>query len=244
MTTITLLCLPYAGGNSTVYRGWQEQMPDWVRVVPLHMPARGVRLRIPPISDWPSLMRTLSQDAADAVSDGAYAIFGHSLGALVGLELAHALHQRVGRAPAWLGVSACTAPARREWEDKWLDCPAQELLDEMRALSGTSDEVLGNTELMELVLPMIRADFHLSGTYRPPSRPPLPSAMLAVTGTLDEELAEEPGRVEAWAGEVSGPFELETLEAGHFFIDTHRDALIARVVKSLTRHLHMGRVAA
>jgi len=237
MPSLTLFCLPYAGASAAIYRAWSGAVPQWLRVVPLNMPARGVRMRDAPVFDWPPLIDMLEQEAAGYLGEGPYALFGHSLGALVALELGHALHARTGQPPVWLGVSACIAPARREREEKWRTCSKQDLLAEMRALKGTADELLDSEELMDLVMPMIRADFHLSASYARRQRPPLPSAMLALAGSLDEKVSGDPDNISAWAEEVAGPFESQMIAAGHFFVDSHRNQVINRLTASIARHL-------
>lgn len=235
MLPLTLFALPYAGGSSAIYRRWADKLPEWVRFVPLHMPGRGVRARMAPIHEWRPLLDLLVQDVR-AYLDRPYAIFGHSMGALLGAELAYELRQRYRLAPIWLGVSACIAPAKRKRETHWLNCSHDELMEEVGSLNGTAPAILENEDFMALVAPVLRADFHLCGTHVRRALPPLSCPILALGGTKDDEIMEEPDNLSAWALETSGPFDLQMLDADHFYINTHQDEVIARVAASLARH--------
>lgn len=232
MARVTLFCLPYAGAGAAVYRDWQGRLPDWIKLVPLHLPGRGVRYGQPAISQWPALMDLLISDMRPHLASP-FAIFGHSMGALVGYELAHTLRDRLQRQPVWLGASACTAPSRRDLELKWLSCPEDELIEELESLQGTPLELLENRELMDLVLPVVRADFHLCGSYRPERRPALTCPMLVLGGTEDE-LSQEPLNLQAWSKETSAAFRLEMFDGDHFFINSHRNAVLDLVARSLS----------
>lgn len=234
---LTLFCLPYAGGSAAIYREWAPRLPSWINLIPMHMPGRGVRQRMKPTHRWPELLDLLVEDAQPFITRP-FAIFGHSMGALVGIELAHALRERHGLSPVWFGASACRAPSRREQELHWLTCPESEFLDEVRSLKGMPDELLENREFMDFVLPFLRADFHLCGSYGYRQRDPLDCAMLVLGGEQDTEMAEDSRNLSAWARETTGPYEQTEIDAGHFFINTHRDRVIDRVVESLARAFH------
>lgn len=233
-STVTLFCLPYAGGNAAIYREWPSRLPAWIRLVPLHIPGRGLRHNMQPMHRWPELLALLAEDMRPHLSEP-FAIFGHSMGALIGIELAHAIRARYGVSPVWFGASACTAPTRRERELHWLSCPDEEFIDEVRSLNGMPDELLENREFMELVLPFLRADFHLCGSYEYRSRVPLHCPVLALAGAADPILDDDPQSVSAWSRETTGEFQLTSLDADHFFINTHRDAVIDLVSDSLSR---------
>jgi surfactin synthase thioesterase subunit len=230
-STLNLFCLPYAGGSATIYREWPAHLPRWIKLIPLHMPGRGVRQQLAPMHRWPELLDLLLEDMRPDL-DQPFAIFGHSMGALVGLELAHAIRRRYGLSPLWFGASACAAPARREPGGDWLTCPESAVLEQMRSLNGTPEELLLSRDLMNLVLPFMRADFHLCGSYAYRQRPPLACPVLAL-GSNSDDVSLDPTNLSAWSLETSGPFVKETLDAGHFFINTHRDTLIELLVASL-----------
>ncbi|SDV46056.1 thioesterase II family protein [Chitinasiproducens palmae] len=236
---IRLLCLPYAGGSAALFRDWPQMMPDWVEVVPVHLRGRGVRHAQAASHTWSALLDDLLEQVMPALrarGEGRYAIFGHSMGALVGLELAHALRARLGAGPAWFGASGSLAPALRTRETHWLDCNEATFLAEVRRLGGMPDSLLDNQEFMELVSPMLRADFHLCGTYDPPSRLPLDCPLLAVNG-VDDARCMVPDNEPAWARETTGSFAAAHLPGGHFFINTHRPALIGQVLTHLGKAL-------
>ncbi len=229
---INLLLLPYAGGAAGVFREWKSRLPVWIHPVPMTLPGRGARHGELLLDKWPKLIDLLTREVRPHL-DQPFAIFGHSLGALIALELAHALRSRFGKAPIWLGVSGCIAPSRRQPELKWLNCPENELLEELRSLNGTPPELLESRELLDLVMPILRSDFHLAGTYECRSRPRLTTPILIMGGTQDEEVMSVPENLSAWCDETTGPSRIEMIDAGHFFIDSHRDHVVRSIVTNL-----------
>jgi surfactin synthase thioesterase subunit len=228
---VNLLLLPYAGGSAGVFRDWPSRTPAWIRPIPVNLPGRGARHGEPPATCWTQLIDGVLGDIAPYV-DGRYGIFGQSMGALVGIELAHAIRRCRGTSPMWLGVSACIAPARRVPEFKWLRAPAAEVLAELDRLGGTPRAFLDNCELMELFLPSIRADFHLCGSYVRQDRTPLDCPMLVLGGVSDEISAAQEN-LRAWSMETSGPCRVEMIAGGHFFLETQRENVIDLIVADL-----------
>ncbi|HVW29990.1 MAG TPA: alpha/beta fold hydrolase [Polyangiaceae bacterium] len=225
-----LFCIPYAGGSAAVYRSWAEAMPRWLELQPLHLPGRGRRIGVPPVARWSSLIDLLVDDVAPMVKEP-FGIFGHSMGALIGFELAHALRERLGVEPRWLGVSACVAPARRAYDDTWLTASRERVIEQLRSFGGTPDVVLKEPELLDLLLPALRADFHLCGTYRRRDREPLEAKVLVLGGSADE-LSNPRENLMAWARETSGPFELKIFDGDHFFVEASRGDVVGAVAAS------------
>ena len=229
---LKLFCLPYAGAGASVYRDWRRRLPPCIDLVAFDLPGRGIRHGESPVNDWRRLIDVVVTDAQPHVADP-FAIFGHSMGALIALELAHAIRARYGRSPVWLGVSGCQAPAQRKLDLKWLTRDDEAVCDELRSLGGTPPELLENRDLLELLLPALRADFHLCGSYRPPQRERLRCPMLVLGGTRDG-ISEPLDNLAAWSVETLGRCDVAMIEGDHFFIHEQADAVLERVITSLT----------
>lgn len=164
--------------------------------------------------------------------DGPYALFGHSLGAVIAFELAHDLLDRGAAAPAVLFASGAEAPAVRDGS-KWREALSDDaLMQELRNLQGTPDEALSNAELMRSALPVLRADFLMCGAYVYRPRRPLPCPVHVFAGADDETRCEA---LEAWRWETSASFTLDMLPGHHFFIHTQQAELIERIGAALAR---------
>lgn len=237
MANVQLFCLPYSGASAMVYSRWRRAVPSWLSVLPVELPGRGARLGEPLQTDMAALARQLAAEILSRIN-GQYALFGHSLGALLAFEIAHALRDAGAPPPLALIASGTAAPTRREDYERGFADPKsdEELKEQLRDLQGTPPEVLANQELMELTLPILRADFLMCGRYQYRARAPLTCALHVLGGTGDRASQEQ---LVAWQREGRGSFILDMLPGGHFFIHEHE----ARVLRLLSSQLPRRAVA-
>ncbi|MBR1194633.1 thioesterase [Bradyrhizobium sp. AUGA SZCCT0240] len=226
-----LFCLPYSGGSAMFYARWRTLLPAWIDVRPVEWPGRGARMDEPLATDPRALASQLAAEI-HARLDGPYALFGHSLGALIGFEVTHSLLDRGAPAPTIFFGSGTEAPAVRDGSKWRLPLSDEALLNELRNLQGTSDEALANAELMRSALPVLRADFLMCGAYTYRSRRPLPCPV-HIFGGIDDETSRT--SLEAWQQETSGEFALDMLPGHHFFIHTQQAELLDLVGSALAR---------
>ncbi|UPJ46492.1 thioesterase [Bradyrhizobium sp. 200] len=226
-----LLCLPYSGGSAMFYARWRRLLPSWIDVRSVEWPGRGARMDEPLATDPGELASQLAAEI-HARLDGRYALFGHSLGALIAFEVAHSLLDRGAPAPAILFASGAEAPAVRDGSKWRLPLSDDALLEELRNLQGTPDEALSNTELMRSALPVLRADFLMCGAYTYRPRRPLPCPV-HVFGGVDDETSRE--SLQAWRRETSAELSLDMLPGHHFFIHTQQAELLDLIGSALAR---------
>ncbi|WP_312931894.1 alpha/beta fold hydrolase [Pseudomonas sp.] len=239
MTALNLLCLPYSGASAMVYARWRRKLPAWLQVRPVELPGRGARFGQALHTDLQALARQLADEQRLAAS-GPYALLGHSLGALLAFELAHELQALGCPPPVALFACGTAAPTRREdyGDTQWREPKSDaELIDELRELQGTPEEVLANQELMSLTLPILRADFLMCGHYAYRQRPALRCPVHVLAGDADRASEEQ---LLAWGKESLGPFELQMFSGGHFFIHEQED----RVLDTLAQRLQPHRLSA
>lgn len=214
-----------------VYAKWRRSLPTWLDVKPVELPGRGGRMAEPLVVEIDSLAAQLAGELNPLADNKPYALFGHSLGALLAFEVAHALAGRGAAAPTALLVSGTDAPSRRN-EARYADLQTDEaLLAEMKRLNGTPPEVLDNPELMAMALPVLSADFRLCGSYRHRHRTPL-DCPLHVIGGISDETTEE--TLMAWRQETTGAFSLTLLEGDHFFIHSQERHLLSLISQKTT----------
>jgi surfactin synthase thioesterase subunit len=227
---LRLLCFPYAGGGALVYREWAAGLPEAIEVLPVQLPGRERRLAEPAFTRMEPLVEAASA-ALVPFLDRPFAIFGHSMGAAVGYEVAQRLRRERGVEPSHLLVSARRAPQLPPEPDDDYKLPDDQLIERLREINGTPAEVLEHPELMALMLPILRADFELNDTYLPAAQPPLACPITAFGGRDDEELT--PGGLEAWSQATTGRFELRMFAGDHFYLNQHRGRLLEAVAGCL-----------
>ena len=223
---LRLFCLPYAGGSAVAFQSWKRLAPRQIEVHPLELPGRGTRGREAPLRRLAPLVRELA-NTVEASLDRPYALFGHSLGGLVAFELARDLRARGCPAPEHLFVSATAAPGTpRTWP--LIHCaPDAAVKQELRVLGGTPPELLDNDELMELVLPVLRADFSVIETYEYREEPPLAVPITVFGGRSDPVVT--PASLAGWRQHSSAACRLRLFPGGHFFVHSATADLVATV---------------
>lgn len=231
---LRLFCFPYAGGGASAYRKWSPLLPPGVELLAAQMPGREARIMEPALRDMDPVLEHLVS-AIEPLLDRPFAFYGHSLGALVAYELVVLLRSRGLPMPAHLFLSGRRAPSIPIGRRSFHDLPDDELIDEIRAMSGTSEGVLQNDELMTLMLPTLRADFAVHDRYRY-SRCAALDVPLSIFGGLDD-IATTTENLSAWAGMTSRGAQLSLFRGGHFFIDETRDEVLAAISRTLGRLL-------
>lgn len=236
MTTssgLRLFCLPYSGASAMFYSRWRRHLPQWLHVHPLELPGRGMRMNEPLQRDMLQLANQLA-DEIGAQLDSPYALFGHSLGGLLAYELAHVLRRRGLPAPLALFTSATAGPAHRDVSEYAVEKPDAELLSRLRTLRGTCEEALANADLMALMLPILRADFLLCGSFEYGKREPLPLPIHVFGGKQDAVRVDE---LIDWQEETSSGFSLDMFEGHHFYLIDQQPALLRCLRRYCDEHL-------
>lgn len=220
---IRLFCFPYAGGSSLIFRTWASVLGPSVAVCPAHLPGRGRRLTEKAYTS----ARTIVAAAAEAISphlDLPFAFFGHSMGALISFELARHLRRRNLPLPKHLFLSGRGAAQLGVRERITYNLPANEFAEELRRLNGTPREVLEHQELMELMIPLLRADFEVCQTYVYTQEPALDCPITAFGGLYDHDVTRE--MVGAWREQTARSFRLLMIPGDHFFVNSAQDRIL------------------
>lgn len=234
---LRLFCFPYAGGNDAFFRTWQKSLPSFVEVCRVLLPGRGARLQQPPYRQLALMVEAIGE-ALTGYMDKPFALFGHSMGAMISFELARYLRRHNRPQPVELFVSGRSAPQMPQIEPPTYDLPDEEFREELRRLKGTPEEVLSHPELMQLMTPILRADFSVCQTYVYTPEPPLDCPITAFGGADDSET--QAGRLEAWREQTTAGFSMQVFPGGHFFIHEAQPLILRLMANRLSQ---LARVA-
>lgn len=237
-----LFCLPHAGGSAGFYLPLAEHLPRWLRLVPVELPGRGRRSIEPPCGDF----EQLAEDVAARIRGGLewsgqprYAVFGHSLGAILAFYEARKLK---AHPPfhVFLSSPPIFHPRGTEQGEETRCChnlPREKFLVMLREMGGLTDEVMNSPALIEYAEPVIRADFAALETWFPPLWPPLDLPFTLFSGEAENR------PLSHWAARTTGTFASYRFPGGHFYLTAHWEKLAALIVRACGT-LHQGAAAA
>lgn len=209
-----LFCIPFAGGGAQAFARWPDLVPAGVEVVAVQLPGRESRMREAAVSNLDELIAALQPAIAQRL-DVPYFLFGHSMGALIAYELARSLQAAGAPAPQRLMVSGRVAPHLKPPREPINGLDESDFVEALRALKGTPEEVLGDLELMRLIMPVLRADFALNEKYQHVAEPRLHCDVIAFGGIGDTEAGR--AGVSAWEDATEGSFVLRMVPGDHFY---------------------------
>ena len=184
------------------------------RSVPCSPRAEKIVLQPPPLADVHELVGSLLPDM-EPFFDKPFVFYGHSTGALVAFELSRTLRERGGPLPEHLIVSGSRAPHIPE-PSPLHDLPENEFIQGLKRFSGTPETVLRNRELMDIFIPILRADLAVEETYIFNKEELLDIPISAFFGQRDKEAPQSV--VAAWEEHTCNSFFLHGIEGDHFFI--------------------------
>ena len=226
-----LFCLPYAGAGASTFAPWAAAAGSRLDICAVHLPGRESRIAEDAFTSVDSLVPVLV-DRLTPHLDRPYSLFGHSMGALIAFETARELRRRGLRSPVRLFVSAFRAPHLPERFPDRRALDDQAFVADLRALAGTPDEVIADAEMIALLLPTLRADVTLCETYVYRAADPLDLPLTVFGGANDPRVSR--AELEGWRGHTRAAMELCILPGHHFFLKSHRAAVVAAIAERLS----------
>lgn len=231
---LRLFCFPYAGGGASIYRDYSDQLPADIEVWPIQLPGREHRFTETPFSTLKELIEALQQ-ALQPYLDVPYAFFGHSMGALISFELVRALRtQGTVADPRHLILSGYPAPQLPNLDPPTHHLPDSLFLEKVCHPSEAPEEIRLHPELLQLLLPLLRADFALCETYTYSAAPPLDCSISAYAGIQDPGLSQE--SMMAWKEQTTGPFQVRFFPGDHFFLLQEQPQLLMALTRDLRQN--------
>ncbi|GAB6989818.1 thioesterase II family protein [Paenibacillus pini] len=216
-----------------MYKRWTNRLHPSVRLVPAELAGRGSRMGEPFYEDVADAVRDLLPLVLEtALVSDSYALFGHSMGSLLGYELLHALREEGCPLPTAVFLSGRGAPHCELKEAlRTHMLPDHEFLEEIKRFGGMPDELFQHRELLNMFMPILRADFKLVGEYEHRMRTPLPLRLFIMSGKDDVCVK---GPLSEWERYATEGSELMLFEGGHFFLHEQERDVVAVINKMLT----------
>lgn len=227
-----LFCVPYAGGGTAVYRPWTDDLPEDIELCLVQLPGRETRMRETPYTSLHELVEELGH-VLEPLLDRPYAVFGHSMGAMIAYALTCQLGSKGHPDPEHLFVSGRRAPQIPDPDPPLHQLPDFAFIETLvRRYNGIPKVLLQNIDLLRIFLPTIRADMTMIETYSFTMDAPL-NAPIAAYGGWDDGRASR-AELAAWRDITGGEFTLRMFPGGHFFIQSARAELVASIIELLS----------
>jgi medium-chain acyl-[acyl-carrier-protein] hydrolase len=238
---LKLVCFPFAGSSASVFRPWIDRLPAEVEILAVQLPGRENRLRERCVRDMDEIIQQLEREIG-ALLTSPFVFFGHSLGSLIAYELMQQLKARGQGLPELFFASGAPAPHTCITTEHPRTLTQDQILRDLRTISGTHASLLDDAELIALVLPMLQADFELYANYRYQERAPLQSPIVAIRGADDTYITQQ--RQMEWKRHTDRQFTFRTIPGPHHFMVDSAEALLALVntylAPILSRHGRRG----
>lgn len=227
---LRLFAFPYAGVGASAYRAWFDALPPWIELVAVQPPGRETRLAEPAFADLNALVAAVAERVPPLL-DRPFALFGHSMGALVAFELARGL-QAAGVVPERLIVSARRAPDRPYDDPPLHVLPDDAFVAELqRRYGGIPEQVLRHDDLLALLLPGLRADVEALERHAHVPGAALACPISAFGGDADPRVGED--HLAGWARQTGAGCDLRLFPGGHFYFQSAQDAVIDAIESAL-----------
>ena len=234
VAALRLFCFPYAGGSSFIFRTWSNYLPASVEVCAIELPGRGRQMQLAPFHKMEPLVDAIAS-AIYPYLDKPFAFLGHSMGGLVSFEVARFLHKQYDIHPVHLFISGRRPPHIPDLHPPIHNLPEPAFIEELRHLNGTPSTVLENAELMQLFLPILRADFAVLETYIYTPELPLECPLTVFGGLQDSEVSCD--ELQAWREQTKADFNLHIFPGDHFFMHSAQSLVLEQLAKYLSMNV-------
>lgn len=167
MCNVNLFFIPHAGGSAMGYMNFSMFLDKQIRPLPLELAGRGKRISEKCFYDVRLCAEDLFEKNYALFKNGRYAFFGHSLGTIIAYELSKIIHENNFPEPEHMFVSGRPAPCEKVKSafDNISELNDDDFIAQFSAASALPEQILNNKEILNMILPVLRADISMAERY-------------------------------------------------------------------------------
>lgn len=233
---MTLFCFSYAGGTATLYLKWQRNIHRNIHLYPLEIPGRGTRINESLCYSVEEIVDDVYRKISTIVDDGEYAIFGYSMGSLIGFELCRKLKENGHKMPVHLFTAALMSPNLIEKRKTISTLSNEEFQQELIKYNGFPNEIIENKAIMDFYLPILKADFEAIETYSYIKNERIIDVDITTLYGKDDTIQLE--EIHEWAKVTTGTHNTYEMIGDHFFILSQVERISDIINKTLAREVN------
>ncbi|MCP4345410.1 MAG: thioesterase [Desulfobacterales bacterium] len=228
---INLFCLPFAGGNSYSYREFENYTAGFINAIPVDLPGHGKFIGQPLLTSVSEMVDNVFNQVRKFLNQP-YAIYGHSMGTLLGYLLSVKIIKAKVPKPVHLFFSGRYAPTIESREKNFHLLPREEFIKKVMAYGGIPKQVAREKDLMDLFVPIMKADFQATSTYKYEEAEPFDIPIKVMIGDNDNATYDEAMR---WQEVTTRKIFVTQFTGGHFFIFDHMQEICRIISESLEK---------
>jgi surfactin synthase thioesterase subunit len=223
-----LFCIPFSGGNAYSYSDFNKYLPKEIELINLELPGRGKRITEDLLTNIEAMTEDLFRQTESHIK-GNYALFGHSLGALLCSTLCRTIAMKKANLPKYLFVSGQTAPHLIKPDNRY-SLPDDKFIEMLRQMEGTPEELLTDKSFIQFFLPIVKMDFQAIANYKHIPAKPFNVPITVLLGRLENITDEEAAN---WQMETNEEIAIHRFDGGHFFIFNQTEEICRLITKKI-----------
>lgn len=224
-----IVCFPYSGANGHIFKKWPEKLAPDFEVITFELPGHGTKIKEEPYDSATDVAQRLASEI-EVLSDKPLVFVGHSGGAILAFETCRVLFEKGIRVHR-LFTLASRAPHVDLKEEPRYFLPTEQFLARVNEYGGLSDEFLKNTDLLDIMVPVMRADEKLAETYKYEGRRDHFDFPITVYGGDQDRI--DHNDLKEWSEINNIDFEFELFPGGHFFLKDCEDDVLVSIIESV-----------
>ncbi|MDN4524090.1 thioesterase II family protein [Fictibacillus fluitans] len=229
-----LFCIPYAGASATMYMPWTNLVEDHIHIRPVELAGRGSRFDEPPSLNFSDALDDVLQQIIPLADKGPYAIFGHSMGAVLAFEVYYQLLNKKYPKPSHLFLSGRPAP-REKSKKNGLHQMIRDKLNKFFILKGgIPKELAKHPDLAKSFRKVLQSDLGWMASYHFQPKPVKVDCPVTIFCGLGDRIRREDAA--AWNNYVSSPCTITWIEGDHFFLNSYTQELVSSINQAIPKH--------
>lgn len=217
MNKIKVFVLPHLGASAINYISFKKYQNEIVELFPIEYTGRGRREKEPYYKNFEDAVEDIKKQIELNIDNGqGFCIFGHSMGALLALEVAKRFEQEENQYLQKIFLSGCSSPDNNGSKSSVRFRDDQEFIGWLYKLGGLPKEMAQYPELLKAYIGIIRQDIVIYDEYRSKDIETKVHKQLVILYAIEDPLCQK--HIKTWIHYTDKNVKTYTFTGGHFYI--------------------------